>query len=476
MLPQKFVNMLQELKLGDAAEALTGTPEVSVRLNRAKPRPAIASTEGAKPVPWCERGLYLPSRPSFTLDPQWHQGLYYVQEAGSMFHAYIAGHLLAGVASPLKVLDACAAPGGKTTAVIDTLPEGSVIVANEYVPSRAAVLKENLIRWGYPGVIVTRADTAALGLLDETFDLIIADVPCSGEGMMRKDDDAVAQWSESLIEECASLQRRIVENLWPALRPGGTLIYSTCTFNRRENEENVAYICSNLGGETIDIPVDQSWGITPALLADGSPDPSLHCYRFIPGRTRSEGLFVAAIRKPDDASSHSSHVSYQSSPAHPSDKKSKPARSQRSGDRGGSRGKVSPESLIKECPRPAGDYEIIARDDRLTAFPRPHRRLLERVKEVADVIAEGILLATVKGSTLIPAHQLALSSALSPEMYPRHEIDLPTALDYLRGNSPVLPEEAPRGYVVLTYLGEPLGFVKNLGRRTNSLYPWKIYK
>ncbi|MDE6377983.1 MAG: hypothetical protein K2K72_04480, partial [Duncaniella sp.] len=210
MLPALFVEMLHELGLGDAAEALTGTPEVSVRLNRAKPRPAIASTAGAVSVPWCERGIYLPERPSFTLDPQWHQGLYYVQEAGSMFHSYITSWLIGETTAPLRVLDACAAPGGKTTAVIDTLPEGSVVVANEYVPARAAVLKENLIRWGYPSVIVTRADTAAFSRLEETFDLIIADVPCSGEGMMRKDDDAVAQWNVGLIDECASLQRHIV--------------------------------------------------------------------------------------------------------------------------------------------------------------------------------------------------------------------------------------------------------------------------
>lgn len=473
MLPEKFVKMLQNLKLGDAAEALTGSPEVSVRLNRAKPRPAIASTEGAELVPWCERGVYLPSRPSFTLDPQWHQGLYYVQEAGSMFHAFIADKIIAGSTTPLRVLDACAAPGGKTTAVIDTLPEGSVVVANEYVPSRAAVLKENLIRWGYPAVIVTRADTSVFSFLEETFDLIIADVPCSGEGMMRKDDDAVAQWSEGLIDDCAALQRNIVANLWPSLRRGGTLIYSTCTFNRHENEENVAWICSTLGGETLDIPVDPSWGITPALTTDGTPDPSLHCYRFIPGRTRSEGLFVAAICKQDnsDSSDHS-----ERSEKSEKSKKLKAAKPQRGGDRCGSRGKVSAEALIKECPRPRGDYEIIAEGDRLTAFPRTHRRLLERVKGVADIIAEGILLSTVKGTALIPAHQLALSTALDAETYTRHDIDLSTALDYLRGLSPVLPESVPAGYVLLTYQGVPLGFVKNLGRRTNSLYPWKIHK
>ena len=478
MLPEKFLNMLHELGLDDAAEALGGTPEVSVRLNKAKGRPSLADMAGTEPVPWCERGLYLPMRPSFTLDPQWHQGLYYVQEAGSMFHAYITGWLTRDRHEPMRVLDACAAPGGKTTAVIDSLPEGSVVIANEFVPARAAVLKENLIKWGYPSAIVTRADTARLRRLGPIFDLIIADVPCSGEGMMRKDEEAVAQWSPGLIEECAALQREIAGNLWETLRPGGTLIYSTCTFNRRENEENVEWICRELGGETVEIPVNDNWGITPALCADGTPDSKLHCYRFIPGRTRSEGLFVAVIRK-SDRQSDIPDRSDKSDRSEPRIKnKTKNNKPQHTRDRSSSRGRgaVSAEALIKECPRPHGDYDIIAEEDRLTAFPRTHRRLLEQVKGCADIISEGVLLATAKGSTLIPAHPLALSVHLTADMYPRCEIDRETAVEYLRGNSPVLPAEVPAGYVVLTYGNSPLGFVKNLGKRTNSLYPWKIHK
>lgn len=462
--------MLHELGLDDAAEALANTtPQVSVRLNRDKSRPELADMPGVEPVPWCARGLYLPERPSFTLDPQWHQGLYYVQEAGSMFHAYVTSQLIGDSRQPLQVLDACAAPGGKTTAVIDALPEGSVMVANEYVPARAAILKDNLTRRGYPGVIVTRGDTSRLTRLGPTFDLIIADVPCSGEGMMRKDAEAVAQWSEGLVEECAALQREIVGNLWPTLRPGGTLIYSTCTFNRRENEENVEWICRTLGGHTLDIPVDPAWGITPALRPDGTADADLQCYRFIPGRTRSEGLFVAIIAKDTDGCEDDPHRdAIATAPA-----REKPRKGARDNNQ---RGKSTPSAaqLIAKLPQPGPDFEIIAEADRFTAFPRSHRRLLERVKECVDVIAEGVLMATVKGSTLIPAHPLALSTRPGTAGYPSYEIDRATAVDYLRGNSPVLPPEVPTGYVVLTYRGEPLGFVKNLGRRTNSLYPRKI--
>lgn len=471
MLPERFIHILHELRLDDAAEALANTtPQVSVRLNRDKSRPELADMPGVEPVPWCGRGLYLPERPSFTLDPQWHQGLYYVQEAGSMFHGYVARQLIGDSHQPLQVLDACAAPGGKTTAVIDALPEGSVMVANEYVPARAAILKDNLTRRGYPGVIVTRGDTSRLTRLRAAFDIVIADVPCSGEGMMRKDAEAVAQWSEGLVEECAALQREIVSNLWPTLRPNGTLIYSTCTFNRRENEENVEWICRTLGGHTVEIPVDPAWGITPALRADGSADTELHCYRFIPGRTRSEGLFVAVIAKDSDGSEEAPHQGADTSTTPALEKPRKGSRDKQRHGKGAS----TAAALLDRLPQPEPDFEIIAEADRLTAFPRAHRRLLERIKGCVDVIAEGVQMATVKGSTLIPAHPLALSTRPGTTGYPTCEIDRATAIDYLRGNSPVLPTEVPTGYVVLTYLGEPLGFVKNLGRRTNSLYPRKI--
>ena len=208
--------MLSDIGLGDAVAALAeGSPEVSVRVNRHKP----SAVDSAEIVPWCEDGRYLSERPVFALDPCWHQGRYYVQEAGSMFVGHVVRSLSREWTGPVAVLDACAAPGGKTTAVIDALPEGSLVVANEYVPSRAAVLKENIVKWGCPSVIVTRGDTASLSRLGEMFDLVVADVPCSGEGMMRKDEDAVAQWSEGLVRDCAALQWEIVCNLWEILAP-----------------------------------------------------------------------------------------------------------------------------------------------------------------------------------------------------------------------------------------------------------------
>ncbi|MCM1051258.1 MAG: hypothetical protein NC349_04785 [Paenibacillus sp.] len=464
-LPSEFIDMLDGLGLGDAAGAIAGCePEVSVRVNRAKPADTLpAETSGG--VRWCPDGYYLEERPSFTMDPRWHQGRYYVQEGASMFHGHVVRSLVAMMGHrPLTVLDACAAPGGKTTAVIDALPEGSVVVANEYVPSRAAILRENIIKWGYPASIVTRGDTARFADMGPVFDLIIADVPCSGEGMMRKDSEAVAQWSRGLVEECAARQREIVDNLWEALRPGGVMIYSTCTFNRSEDEMMVKYLIDDLGGESVEIPTDESWGIIGALDDKGRIDPSMHCYRFVPGHTRGEGLFVSVIRKPGEPGDTGRHL-----PA---------SRSKSKGKGKGKEKSVAIPAESKSWLDDAARYDIYATDDRVNAFPMEHMPLLNLVRQHVDVIHEGIVIGNIKGRDLVPSQSLVMSRALAPGTFPAVEVDLDTALRYLRGESPVLPEGTARGFVLLTFTGSPLGMVKNLGNRSNSLYPtsWRIRK
>ncbi len=445
-LPAAFVDELRALGLDDLPQTLvSGCPDVSVRVNPAK---GGATFAGAAPVAWCPEGVYLPERPSFTLDPRLHQGRYYVQEAASMFHAHIGRTLFPDGSAPVRMLDACAAPGGKTTALLSVLPAGSVAVANEYVPARAAVLRENIVKWGHPGVIVTRGDTAPLGSLRETFDLIVADVPCSGEGMIRKDPVAAAQWNPRLVEECAALQRDIADSLVPALKPGGVMIYSTCTFNRRENEEAVSRLIDTHGLESVAIPVDPSWGITEGIGTDAA------CYRFIPGRTRGEGLFVAVLRKPG--------LLVPSSPsASRRDRRDNKAR----------KALPVPPQVEGWLDPAAGPFTITATPERVTAFPAAHADLLARVAAKTDVIHEGVPLATVKGRDLIPAHALALSGAYRRGAFPEASLPLGEALSYLRGEAVALPEGTPRGFVAVTFEGQPLGWVKNLGNRCNNLYP-----
>ena len=273
-------------------------PPVSIRLN---PRRHIPHSSFHIPhstfhipqerIPWCEEGYYLAGRPQFTFDPLFHAGCYYVQEAASMFVTHIIRSV--DIPTPKRALDLCAAPGGKSTALLSVLPDECTLVSNEPISNRAQILLENITKWGYPNSMVTNNYPREFRKAKLTFDLILCDVPCSGEGMFRKDPDTIGEWSQQNVEKCWRLQREIVADAWECLAPGGLLIYSTCTFNLKENEENVRWILENFDAEALDIPIDPSWNITGSLL-EGFTAP---VYRFIPGITRSEGLFICAIRK-----------------------------------------------------------------------------------------------------------------------------------------------------------------------------------
>jgi len=292
-LPNVFEGRMRRL-LGDDYEAferaLEGAPTVSLRVN---PRKAADGREipVEDRVPWCETGRYLTERPAFTFDPLLHAGAYYVQEAASMFLERAVGRY---VTKPVVALDLCAAPGGKSTHLISTLPEGSLLVSNETIRSRSRVLAENMAKWGAPSVVVTQADAKDFGRLTHRFDLIVADMPCSGEGMFRKTPSARAEWSLEAVRLCAARQRRIVHDVWPALRPGGLFIYSTCTFNTEENEDNLRAFADTFGAEVLPVDAPEAWAVGGALTG------TLPICRFWPHRTRGEGFTLAVIRKPDD--------------------------------------------------------------------------------------------------------------------------------------------------------------------------------
>ena len=257
----------------------------SIRVN-----PSKASLPDGDRVPWCSEGFYFNNRPQFTFDPLFHAGCYYVQEASSMFVTHI---LRQSGDCPKTALDMCAAPGGKSTALRSVLPDDCVLVSNEPMGNRAQILLENITKWGAPNCIVTNNYPRDFKKAKLKFDLILCDVPCSGEGMFRKDPATISEWSPQNVEKCWQLQREIVADAWECLNPGGLFIYSTCTFNTKENEENIRWILENFDAEVLDIPVDPSWNITGSLL-EGFNAP---VYRFIPGIARGEGLFACAIRK-----------------------------------------------------------------------------------------------------------------------------------------------------------------------------------
>ena len=299
MLPEEFSEYTKALfgeeKWLRYLDAFNEDAPVSVRINPFKAiNEDVFSEEKDDEVPWCRNAFYLKKRPDFTLDPLIHGGVYYVQEASSMFLDRVLQQYMPMNAT--QMLDLCAAPGGKSTLLRAAMPEGVRLYSNEPDRRRANILMENMQKQGHPLVTVTNNYPADYRKSKLIFDLIVTDVPCSGEGMFRKDEGAIGEWSMQNVMKCAQLQRSIIEDIWENLRPGGILVYSTCTFNLHEDEENVRWICETLGAEVLPVDTEEEWNITGSLM-EGWAEP---VYRFIPGTTRGEGLFMAVMRKTSD--------------------------------------------------------------------------------------------------------------------------------------------------------------------------------
>ncbi len=407
MLPLEFIEYTRKLFGEDRWQRYLSAFDVdipvSIRLNPFKigDGESIFEDNRGDDVPWCRNAFYLKERPDFTCDPLLHAGVYYVQEASSMFLDRVLQQYMPS--NMQQALDLCAAPGGKSTLLRAALPEGVRLYSNEPDRRRANILMENMQKQGHPLVTVTNNYPADYRKSKLLFDLIVTDVPCSGEGMFRKDEGAIGEWSMQNVMKCAQLQRSIIEDIWENLHPGGLLVYSTCTFNLHEDEENVKWICETLGAEVLPVDISDEWNITGSLLEGW--DKSV--YRFIPGTTKGEGLFIAVLRKTSDT----------------------------------------------------------------VLSGKPNMKALR-------VLSDGNPQAIVKGKNIIPAHAESLLCSLPKEKYPSVELSLEQSLHYLHHEAIVLPEESPRGIVLVRYKGHPLGFVKNIGNRANNLYPqeWKIRK
>ena len=293
-LPQIFIEQTRQLMGSERFDRYLQSFEeeapVSIRLNPRKAQ-GLTAADG-EPVPWCRHAFYLPKRPNFTADPLLHAGCYYVQEAASMFLDEVLRQL-ADSQSSTTALDLCAAPGGKSTLLRAALPEDCVLYSNEPVRQRASILQENVEKWGGSNHIVTNLYPRDYRASKLRFDVILCDVPCSGEGMFRKDPATIREWSPQQVEKCWQLQRDIVSDAWQCLCDGGLFIYSTCTFNTKENEENIRWMLSEFDAEVVRVDIRPEWNITGSLL-EGFTAP---VYRFIPGITRGEGLFMCVLRK-----------------------------------------------------------------------------------------------------------------------------------------------------------------------------------
>ncbi|MBR3907702.1 MAG: rRNA cytosine-C5-methyltransferase [Bacteroidaceae bacterium] len=422
-------------------KALEEEPVTSVRHNAKK---GYAALHGEQ-VPWAADGRYLAERPVFTADPLFHAGCYYVQEASSMF---IEQAVRQYVTSPVRALDLCAAPGGKSTHLLSLLPQGSMLVSNEPMPLRAQVLAENVVKWGNASAVVTKNEPADFAPLRNFFDFVLVDAPCSGEGMFRKDSFAVEQWSVANVRQCARKQREILSDIWDSLRPGGLMVYSTCTFNREENEDCVEWIAETLGAEVLNVETEEGWNIVGSLTTKGLP-----VFRFVPGRTRGEGLFMALLRKDGDAG-----ISQHRMP----------------------RMKAVDAKMLREVSKwirqPAG-FDIVMQGETLVAMPKEHTAAMLLMQQKLKVLHCALPLADVKNGKLLPLHALAMSAELEPSAFKSVEVERESALSYLHREAMHFENE-PVGYLLVTYNGAPLGFVKNIGNRANNLYPaeWRIRK
>jgi len=295
-LPADFTERTRQLmgeeRFGRYLKSFEEEPPVSIRLNPKKLEKDRWQVDDAEPVPWCRNAYYLKKRPNFTFDPLFHAGCYYVQEAASMFLDEVLKQV--AVSPKLTALDMCAAPGGKSTLLRAALPDDYVLYSNEPIRNRANILLENVTKWGYANHYVTNVYPEVYRKSKHRFDIILCDVPCSGEGMFRKDEATIREWSPQQVEKCWQLQRDIVTDAWACLNDGGLLIYSTCTFNTKENEENIRWMLETFdNANVLEINVKPEWNVADSLL-EGFHEP---VYRFIPGISRSEGLFVCVLRK-----------------------------------------------------------------------------------------------------------------------------------------------------------------------------------
>jgi 16S rRNA C967 or C1407 C5-methylase (RsmB/RsmF family)/NOL1/NOP2/fmu family ribosome biogenesis protein len=443
-LPHAFKDQIQHQLHGEFPafiDALQTLSPTSIRLHPKKDNNRSIQV----PVPWTAFGAYLDERPVFTLDPKFHGGSYYVQEASSMFLEQAIKQSV-DLTQSLKVLDLCAAPGGKSTHLLSLLNDRSLLVSNEVIRSRASILSENIQKWGYPNCLITNNDPKDFSTLAGFFDVIVVDAPCSGEGLFRKDPQAVNQWSTENVTLCAARQKRILHDVWPALKEDGVLIYCTCTYNEKENEENLIALKNKHHVEFIDLMPSPSWNIQ-TIEKD-----NIIGYRFFPHHIKGEGFFLSAFRKKETADSM--HGKIKSKLTTPTKKITE---------------------RLRDYITDSAAYNFFQHNDLTFLLPENHVSNIETLLQNLRFIYGGTNLATVKHDKLIPEHALALSTALNRSAFPCIDVDEKTAIQYLRREAISLPDSAI-GFSLLTFQDIPIGWANVLQNRVNNMYPqeWRI--
>jgi 16S rRNA C967 or C1407 C5-methylase (RsmB/RsmF family)/NOL1/NOP2/fmu family ribosome biogenesis protein len=443
-LPSAFIRSLIEdyniegeefIKSHESGEQLT-----SIRLNGFKPSEAFINAET---IPWCNYGRYLPERPSFTADPLFHAGCYYVQEASSMFLEQVLKNSV-DLPNDLRVLDLCAAPGGKSTLLNSLVNSDSLLLSNEIIKTRVPVLVDNLIKWGSSNTFVSNNDPRDFKRLGAYFDAIIVDAPCSGSGMFRKDPAAINEWSESAVLLCSQRQQRILADVYPALKQNGTLIYSTCSYSRQENEDISDWLCDTFELSSVQVPIENDWGIEETL----SDKHKCYGYRFYPHKVKGEGFFIACFKKKEQTG----------------EAQIKRAKEVKTNQKN--------EDLIKKWLKPSENLTILNLQDEFFAINRKHEADLQFLQSNLYLKKSGIRIGKIMGKDLVPNHELALSLIMSNAV---HKISLTReqAITYLKRGELKL-DEIYRGWALMCYEGHSLGWAKILDKRMNNYFPKEI--
>ncbi|MGV3656356.1 MAG: methyltransferase RsmF C-terminal domain-like protein [Chitinophagaceae bacterium] len=451
-LPQALIKDLEGVK-GFDKEAFIAVHQsevqvTSVRLNPAKVTPenkdafiAASQLTVAESIPWTQYGFYLQKRPSFTFDPLFHAGAYYVQEASSMF---LEQALLqtADLDEDINVLDLCAAPGGKSTHLQSLLSPGSLLVSNEVIKARAGILRQNILKWGSSNVVVTNNDPQHFARLGGFFDVLVVDAPCSGSGLFRRDSEAIKEWSEEAVQLCCGRQKRIIADALPALKEGGVLIYSTCSYSPAEDEELADWLAGEMNMQNLRLQLKEEWNI----VETGSPETGAFGYRFFPDKVKGEGFYLAAFKK-------------KSAAAHT---KLKGARLEKA------------TAKEKEAVKPwlkSDDVELLKHHS-LYALPIALVERYSLVKEALNVQYAGVAIGEVMKDRLVPDHALALSGMLSHTV-PQTELDYHRAIRYLqKGDFNV--DTTTKGWQTVSYEAHNLGWINALQNRINNYYPKEL--
>lgn len=423
----------------------------SVRTNPLKPTSAFSDH---KKVPWTDNGYYLEERPVFTLDSLFHAGTYYVQEASSMFVEFAFRNLVQREDKPLRVLDLCAAPGGKSTLIASLLRPDDLLISNEVIQTRASILAENLTRWGQMNTWVTNSDPKEFAKMPNYFDAMLIDAPCTGSGLWRKDEDALDEWSVEHVKLCSERQKRILADVIPSLKEGGILLYATCSYSTEENEVIADWICEELNLEPLTIPVQDDWNIT----ITHSPEHKATGYRFYPWKLAGEGFFLSAFRK--KVMEEEEEREYK--------KKDKQKGNNKSGN-----SKVKDETeRWKNWLN--SEFIAIERNEEFYAIHPDHKKDFELLQQHVRIKKTGTALGKIMGKDVIPDHELALSVHLSDKIA-KVILSKDDALAYLKKEE-VVKDNPVKGWQVATFEGHGLGWGKWLPNRVNNYFPknWRI--